>query len=113
MEIKEFIPIALFILTIAGIIANHFKAKGMDQAQQKIIDEKLAKLELIDDKQWKEIDKGREWENTHEREASEIRNSLEIKIALLQGGHDKLEAMFKVIDKKLDTLIIDMKKPNG
>lgn len=105
MDIEKFIPIIMFIVTIGGIIATHFKAKGMDEAQQKIIDDKLKELYMIDEKQWKEIDKGKEWEIRHEKEAWENRNSIELKVAVIEGENKKLESIMKSVEAKLDALI--------
>jgi len=110
MDSEKIIPIVLFLATVIGWLASFFKAKGMDEAQQKIIDNKLMELYLIDEKQWKEIDKGKEWENKHEKEAWANRNDLELKIAMLHGENQKLSQMLTSIDNKLDALILRLEK---
>lgn len=110
METRDLIPIALFILTVGGIVASFFKAKGMDEVQQRIIDEKLKLLEAIDEKQWKEIDRVKDWEQKHEKEAWENRNILELKIATLHGENQKLQEMLRSIEAKLDDLIKRLNK---
>ena len=105
MDSEKLIPIVLFLATVVGWIASYFKSRGMDEAQQRIIDEKLRELNSIDEKQWKEIDKGKEWENRHEKEAWENRNMLDLKIATLHGENQKLSQMLVSIENKLDSLI--------
>lgn len=94
------------------MIGAFFKAKGMDEAQQKSIDEKLRELHAIDEKQWQEIDAGKEWEKKHEREEANTRLEVELKISKLDGVVGKLDGKLDSINSKLDELIKDVKKKN-
>lgn len=110
MDIKDFIPIVLFVITIGGMVGTFFKAKGMDEAQQKQIDEKLRNLHEIDEQQWKKIDDLKLIQMEHEKEYWEIKSSLELKIVGLHGENQKFQQMLQVIEKKLDEIIVRLQK---
>lgn len=110
MELKELIPIGLFFITVVGIIGSFFKAKGMDEVQQRIIDDKLKVLHEIDDQQWKRIDELRMIDAAHEKEDWKMRSELELKVAGQDGTIGKLSGKLDSIEKKLDTLIVNFEK---
>ena len=118
---KDWIPIGLFIITIVGIVGSFFKAKGMDEVQQKNIDCKLSELHSIDDHQWEKIDELKKADAEHEKEDWKMRSELELKIALFQGTvgkleskldslNDNIEEMKNYITARLDKIENEMKK---
>lgn len=107
---NEYISIGTFVITVGGLIGTFFKAKGMDEAQQKIIDEKLKELHEIDDKQWKAIDYLKKIDIDLEKSDWKVRSELELKIASHDGIIGQLNGKLDSIEKKLDALINDFKQ---
>ena len=108
-EFKDLLPYGMFIITIGGLVGGFFKAKGMDEVQQRNIDEKLSELHLIDEKQWLAIDFSKKWQIDHEKEAAENRLSLELKISKHDGDMNVLSQQLNSIEAKLDSLIREVK----
>ena len=104
METKDLIPVGMFVITVIGIIGTFFKAKGMDEAQQKNWEERFKNLHEIDEQQWKKIDELKIVDANHEKEDWKMRSDIELKIAGLDGVVGKLDGKMDSIVSKIDEM---------
>jgi hypothetical protein len=124
MEIKDFVYIGVVVV---GAMAAIFSDRWQNRQNQKDIEElkksldnkvvekddydrEIERIKEINTLQWKKLDEYKDWQINHEREAAEKVSGLDIKIAVLNGAHEKLAAMLGSIEKKLDELIVRIGK---
>lgn len=117
IEIEQLIPSGgTLFLTIVSLIGMWFKFQNKvenlerdllkDQLEDKEkFDHEMTRIKEINNLQWSKIDEIFKWQASHEKEAWENRNALELKIAALHGADEKLQTMLESIEKKLDELI--------
>jgi len=120
IEVKDLVYIGVVAV---GALAAIFSDRYQNRQNQKDIEElkkgtvslddyrqDLSRIKEVNTLQWSKLDEHAKWQASHEKEAWANRNDLELKIANLHGADEKLEAMLRSIEKKLDALIEKMEK---
>lgn len=115
IDVKDTIYIGTVIV---GAMAAVFSDRWQNRQNQKDIEElksntvsvndyerEMDRIKEVNTLQWEKIDELKRWDASHDREAWENRNNLELKIAALHGADQKLEQMLFSIENKLDGLI--------
>lgn len=95
-------------------IDNQFDGyKKFFEEKSSDLERRLVELHTIDEKQWKEIDAGVEWEKAHEKESAERRTKLEVQIAKVEGSltslADKLDLISDTMKNRFDKLEAELK----
>ena len=122
LPIEQFIPSGSVLVTgIVGLTVAWFKFQNkvdnLEEDRKEDRDrheEDMARIKEVNVLQWSKIDEINKWEILHEKESTERRTTIEVKIAKIEGSLtslvEKLDTMNDNFNSRFDKLEIGLKE---